>query len=542
MTISGLYDIGKSALYTSQAALGVISNNIANVNTSGYSRQDIVLNIATPVPTSQGDIGTGVTVGGIVRSYDKFLQAQLMGQQQSQSRSDIMNQMWGQVEPLFNEQQGAGLSTPLSDFFNAWNDVATSPESSTARTTLLQKASSLVNNAQAMESGIQTAVDNANTSITNGVGQVNTLASDIADLNKQIAIVKSGSPNATPNDLLDQRDAKLTALSKLVDFTSYEDQNGTVTIMVGMRNLVSGNQATKMTTASNADGNKDVFLDGINISSRIQGGQIGGYIASRDDAQSTALTGLRKLVASVTQQVNQLHTTGYDLSGTLGGNFFSPLQLTATSNSPSGSISATVTSEPALTLDEYNISFDTLGTTYTVSNKATGATVQSGAYTSGNAIALPGMSVTISGAMSSANQFTVSPLTTAVSGLSVALTDGSQVAASATQAGVPGDNGIASQIADLTGSANANLGGSSISSYYSGLVASVGTMKSSASDGLTLDNNLLASIQSQRDSVSGVSLDEEAAKLLLYQRSYQAGAKMITVADQLMQTILALGT
>ncbi len=538
MSILGLFDIGKSALFASQTALSVVSNNIANVNTPGYSKQDVVLDIANPVGTSAGYIGAGVTVAGIMRNYDRFIQAQLLGQQQSQSRSSAMDQAWGQVEQLLNEQQGAGLSGPLSDFFNAWNDVATAPESPAARAVLLQKAGALTRSASTIERGIVDTLNNANATITDSARQINALASDIAALNGQISLEEAGQTTEKAIDLRDQRDSKLTELAKLVDFSTYEDSNGSLTVAVGMRNLVSGVTTNPMSTAANTNGNQDVYLDGINITSNIQGGQLGGLIASRDDIQSSALTGLRKLIASVTQQVNSLHTQGFGLDGSTGNDFFNPLQLSTVNNSAGASIAATVTNEAALTLDEYNITF--AGGNYNVYNKQTGALVTSGAYISGATISLSGMDVVISGAVTSTDSFTVSPLATAVSNFGVALSDPQKIAASSTAAGIPGDNTMALQISQLADAAVGDLGNTTFSEYYGALVSTVGAMKQSAADSLTFDNNLLTALQNRRDSVSGVSLDEEAANLIRYQRSYEAGARMIKVADELLQTILNL--
>src|SRR5271167_3416411 len=98
MSLFGIYNIGASGLAASQAALAVTSNNIANINTPGYSAEAVTLNIASPVQTSAGSVGTGVTAVGITRSYNQFIEAQLLNQQQNQSKSSAMDQTWGQVE------------------------------------------------------------------------------------------------------------------------------------------------------------------------------------------------------------------------------------------------------------------------------------------------------------------------------------------------------------------------------------------------------------------------------------------------------------
>lgn len=544
MALSGLFEIGKSALIASQTALAVTSNNIANVNTPGYSKESVTLEIASGISTGAGNVGNGVSATGIARSYDSFIQAQLLNQQQNQSKSASMDQTWGQVEQVLNESLGIGLSGPLSDFFNAWNDVATTPDSPAARTVLLQKANTLVRSASTIENSIVDTVNNANTTITTDTKQINSIASDIAALNKQIVAAEAGKGTTQANDLRDQRDAKLTALGKLVDFTSYEDQNGSLTVTVGMRNLVAGVQTNPMTTGSDANGNTTVHLDGVDITSKIQGGDIGGLIQSRTGIQTQTLAGLRMLVASVAQQVNAQHTQGAALDGTPGTDFFT-LAVPTVNNSAAASITPPdVTGPAALTTDTYTVSFDTSGvpTIYNVNDNQTGAPVATGAYNpAGTQINSAGVTFTISGAVTNADTFTIgSPLPTAISSFGVAITDPTKIAA-ATLGGGVGDNGNALLMTQLANNGIPSLN-DTFSGYYSGVVSTVGSTKQSTSDGLTFDNNLLSQIQARRDSASGVSLDEEATNLINFQRSYQAGAKLITVADELVQSVLALVT
>jgi flagellar hook-associated protein 1 len=537
MSINGLFDIGQSALVAHQTALAVTSNNIANINTPGYSRQDVTLSVASPVNIGSGFLGTGVTAVSIHRSYDRFIQAQLLGQQQNQGRSAAMDETWGQIEQLLNDTQGTGLSTPLADFFNAWNDVATAPESTAARSVLLQKAGALTRAAGTIEKGITASLNNTNATITDDVRQINSLATDIAALNENITQIEAGQTTEKANALRDQRDVKLKELGKLVDFSTYEDTNGSITVVVGMRNLVSGATTSAVSAVPDSDGNPNLHLDGINITANIQGGEVGGLIAARTAVQTTALANLRKLTASVTQQVNSLHSAGFGLDNSTGNAFFNPLQLSTSGNSAGATIAASITNESALTLDEYSVSF--AAGNYNVFNKQSGALVTSGAYApGGTTFALSGMSVTITGPVTNSDSFAISPLTTAVSNFGVAVTDPRSIAASGTLAGVPGDNSTALVITQLADTAMTNLNNTTFSGYYGNLVSTVGAAKQATSDSLTFDNSLLTQLQTQRDSVSGVSLDEESANLIRFQRAYQAGAEIIKVADELYQTLL----
>jgi flagellar hook-associated protein 1 FlgK len=404
---------------------------------------------------------------------------------------------------------------------------------------LLQKANSLVLVAKQMELGITENLESINDTIDNIAERVNAIGSEIAAINGKIVQVEAGSQVESAHDLRDQRDMLLNELATLVDFSSYEDENGSITVMVGMRNLVSGETSNSLSTRINEEGDKDLYIDGIDITGNIRKGQLGGLISVRDTIRTSSLNGLQRLIASLIQEINMLHGAGYGLDGTTGNDFFKPLQLSTTDSSSGADITATITDPSLLTLDEYTVQFDTSGN-YLVYNKQTGALVTSGAYASGTPIQFDGIEIVVTGAVTSADRFTVSPLTDVIKNFEVAITDQQKIAAASSNTALPGDNSNALLIAQFSQNAIAHLGGATIFSYYGGLVSTIGSMSRAASDSLTFDGNLLSELNNRRESLSGVSLDEEAANLIRFQRSYQAGAKMIQITDELLQTLLDL--
>jgi flagellar hook-associated protein 1 FlgK len=539
MSLFGLFDIGRSALMASQTGIAVTSNNIANVNTPGYSRQEVILEIANPVASGRGFIGRGVTVSGIRRNYDGFLQMQLLGQEQNRGRSYALNRSLGEIEGILNDQNGLGLSESLQDFFNAWQDVATNPEGIPQRDALIYRARSLINAAKQIEERITSTIKNINKSIDDVVNKVNELSGRIAQLNERIAGIESGLSSEKALDLRDQRDKLLRELSELVDFSYYEDRNGSVSITVGMRNLVSGTSVNAMSSVTLNDGAKKIMLDGIDITERIQRGELGGLIAAKDEIGTKTLYSMRRLIASITKEVNLIHRSGYGLDGSTGNDFFNPLTLSTTDGSSGADItSATITDYSSLTLDEYEITFDGSGNYYVRDNQ-TGTVVSTGAYVSGNPISFDGIEVTITGAVTPDDRFSVSPLTNAIKNLGLAISDPEKIAASSSSSGIPGDGSNAVNMVNLGSSQVGNLG-DTFMDYYRGIVTVTGTLSRAASDSLTFDENLLSEIQSRRDSVSGVSLDEEAINLIRYQRSFEAAAKMISVTDELLDIVMKL--
>ncbi|HLA00499.1 MAG TPA: flagellar hook-associated protein FlgK, partial [Thermodesulfovibrionales bacterium] len=357
MSLFGLFDIAKSAIFASQTALTVTSHNIANINTPGFNRREAIFAVSGPVALSGNLLGSGVTISGIRRHYDQFIQTQLWGQYQNYGSSSALNQTLSQIEQIFNEAKNIGLAVPLTDFFNAWQELATNPEGFVQRSVLLQKANALVLVAKQMELGITENLESINDTIDNIAERVNAIGSEIAAINGKIVQVEAGSQVESAHDLRDQRDVLMNELATLVDFSSFEDENGSMTIMVGMRNLVSGETSNSLSTRINEEGDKDLYIDGINITGSIKKGQLGGLISVRDTIRTSSLNGLRRLIASLTQEINILHRSGYGLDGTTDNDFFAPLQLSTRDFSSGADMTATVTDSSQLTLDEYSIQF-----------------------------------------------------------------------------------------------------------------------------------------------------------------------------------------
>lgn len=636
--ISGLLNISTQALLVDQAVLNTINHNIANANTPGYSKQDVVIGIQSPETIQGGFVGRGTLITTIKRSFDKYLVAQEMVQGQNFGKSSSLDQAMSQIEQVFNEAKGLGLSTQMNEYFNAWNDVAANPESQAQRTVLLQKANSMVVAAQIMERSAADTLKYSNLKVEDIATQINAIAANIARLNAKIVESEAGLSSQKANDYRDQRDNFMQQLSNLTTVASYEGANGDLTVMMGMRNLISGERTNTLSTKANGDGNRDLYLDNTNITSRLGSGQIGGLITARNDIETNALKGLRKLVAAITNETNKLHSKGFGLNSTVadftvsditaqqfpatlgsilnasitdintfvpgeydirfnaavtqydvykdgvllssanayapdsivlngmtinfdpldppqandqfyisakGQDFFTDLTASAVNRDSSlaNVTSATIFNREAVKYNEYEVRF-TGPATYDVYNVDTGLNVITGAaYGSGGTISFDGMNVVITdgtGAPVTGDRFLISPVRTAISGLGVKLTDSRKVAAASLATALPGDNTNALKLTQLVSTNMADLGNATLTDYYRGVIATIGSSARSAADSNRFDDNLLNEMRKQRDAVSGVSLDEEAANLVRFQRAYQAAAKMVSVADELLQSILAM--
>lgn len=539
MSLFGLFDIGKSALFASQSALNVTSHNIANVNTPGYTRKSVILEVSTPTVVSGGFLGQGVRVAGIRRYYEEFIQHQLLGQYQNYGRSFSLNQTLSSIEQVFNESMDFGLSKSLTEYFNAWQDISTNPEGQPQRVALLQKSDQLVQTAKNMESSITKTLVNVNVSISNLVERVNTIASEIASLNKGIVDIEAGEQIEKAHDLRDKRDNLLKELSGLVNISYFEDKNGAITVLTGTRSLVSGIISNRMSVDFDINGDVNVVLNDTNISSFINKGQLGGLLSVRKDIEGEILLPLRKLIASIIKETNLLHKEGYGLDGSTGNDFFKPLKLYSFERATGADVfSANIVDLSKVTLDEYEINFDGSGN-YTVFNKNTGTEVTTGSYQSGVPILFDGIEITITGTVSEGDVFFISPIRDAIKNFGVEITDSSKIAAALSASTLPADNENALRISGLS---TKNIGDikNTFNIFYSNIVSRVGTLSKASEDSLKFDENLINELNQRREALSGVSLDEEATDLIRFQRSYEAAARLIKVTDELLETILNL--
>ncbi len=246
------------------------------------------------------------------------------------------------------------------------------------------------------------------------------------------------------------------------------------------------------------------------------------------------------MIASITKETNILHRSGYGLDGSTNNNFFDALQTYTLDYSSGAYITSSIITDPSsLTLDEYDIQFVD-ASNYEVYNHQSGALVASGVYGAGNPINFDGIEVVIDGAPAANDSFFISPLTDAIKNFNVALTDSQEVAAATSDLYLPGDNTNALQIAQLPQNGISDLSSASFQDYYRGIVSNIGILSRAASDSLTYDDNLLFELQKKREEASGVSLDEEAANLIRYQRAYEAGARILKITDELLQLIVNL--
>jgi flagellar hook-associated protein 1 FlgK len=402
MGLDGLLDIGKSALSAAQQALTVTGHNVANVNTPGYSRQEAVLTERSPVNGNPGQIGTGVQVTQIRRIVDGFINRELTTSHELLGELSITQDQLFQIQAMFSDSNDQGIGAQLNEFFRSLQDVAANPADITPRSVLLAKSVLLTNSITQVAGALAVRRTSVNEQVEQTIAEINSLTSQIAELNNKIVSAEITGQNA--NDLRDQRDQAVNDLAKRIDISVIDAGNGALSVFVGRGQVVVENNVSRKLVAVSSlenDGLANVQYDtgstrSLDISSLISGGRIGGLLNLRDTIIPGLQSSFDKLAASLVNEVNQLHRQGYGLDGSTGLDFFSPLTVTihnqSTNLGSAALASGPITANSLLTFQDYEIRFST-ATGYSIVNTATGATIK-GNYT-GIAVTAPTVDVPV---------------------------------------------------------------------------------------------------------------------------------------------------
>lgn len=363
---SGIYSIGVTGMNAAQLGLVTTEHNIANATTAGYNRQRTIQVTNFPIMTGAGAVGQGTRVSTIERMYSEFIAGQVNRAQAGVSELEAYYAEISQIDNMLADSN-SGLSTALQEFFLAAQQVAANPASMAARQSMISTAEGLAGRYQGLHSRLTELADGVNGQIGDIVGNINSYAQQIAELNDRIVIAES-SVLQPANDLRDQRDQLVSELNKLVRVQVIEDSNGSYNIFIGSgQQLVVGTQVQEMTaTASVADittmvvGLRSAVGTVQELPDRlINGGQLGGLLRFRNEALSPAFNQLGRVAASMALTFNAQHALGQDLLGqsmgnpAIGGNFqnnffniSSPAVLSNSGNTGTADVVASFISPP----------------------------------------------------------------------------------------------------------------------------------------------------------------------------------------------------
>ena len=471
MSLLGTLDLGRRSLQTQRQAIEVTGNNLANVNTAGYSRQRLVIQSASTIDTDIGPQGTGAEAVRIEQLRSTLLDRQaeselsVQGSLEAQQRTlqllqaKVGQQIDRQAAGATSATQGVsgqnGLADDLSGLFNTFQSLSAQPTSLDARQTVLNQAQKVVDGFHTVATGVAALEDSLNQSIGTDVTSANALLKDVATLNDQIARAESGS-GAQANELRDARQQKLEALAKIAKVDVAEDSTGMVDVSLSGASLVSGNQMTDTLEAyDTGTGDLGVRTKTGATPLTINGGSLNGYIQVRDGSLVPLKQEIDQLAKSLVDAVNTAHGKGFGLTGATGNDFF-----TGTDAATLG-LNAAVVGNPAL--------------------------IQA----SGDAAA-------------------------------------------------KGDNAVALALAQLGNQPQAALNGATFNEKFTRSVTEIGDALANVNSDLTTQKSFQDLLETQRNAVSGVSLDEEMTNMMKFQKAYEASARLINTVDSMLDTVIGL--
>ena len=451
--LNATLNIALSALATSQQALETTSNNVANANTPGYSRQRAVLEPGAPITLGPLTFGTGVVLDKIESLRDPILEIQLNQETQTQSRLDSELTQLQQIQTQFSSAS-SGIGADITNFFNSLQQLAPDPANLALRQAVLTSAGNLATDFNTAAINLNAQRANLNQTVTQDVGEVNTLTAAIASVNQQISYLQNVHQDAS--SLIDQQTSLIRQLSGLIDVAVIPTDQGISLTTSNGTALVSGNQSFNLSTQLASDGMQHIYAGTNDITSTLAGGSLAGTIQIRDQQIPGILGQLDQLAAGLTTALNTANAQGFDLNGNQGGNLFVP--------PPAGG-------------------------------------------------------------------------TGAAAAMHVAITDPALIAASSD--GTPGSNGNLAVLSAVHDQEVVN--GQTPLGYYSNVVFQIGSTTSNTSAESDASSQILKQLQDERGSVSGVSLDEEAASMIQYQSAYQAAARVVSTVNSLLADAVNLG-
>lgn len=450
-------ELASRALRAFQRGLDVTGHNIANVNTRGYSRQAIDFVASDPTSffgLTSLTLGTGVTVSGVNRIRDVFLDNRMLGAGSSQSRFQTLSTALSQIEPAFNEPGSAGISAALNSFFNAWSGLASNPAEPAARMAVQQAGDTLATRIRTAYRDMQDLKSQFQYGIGASLKEVDKLTQRIYDLNAEIR--SRAVAGETPGDLLDQRDLALEDLSKIMDVSVQRKSDGTLSVFSNGYTLVDDVKTYPIpktfdpTTYTLTDGTRTISLQSGAIYGTMEAiNRISAYQGQLDTLANTLRT-----------EINAAHTSGTNLNGTTGIRFFDDVATPPQTGAANFDLSAEVKADPR--------------------NIAAGVS------------------------------------------------------------GKTGDGSLALAISQIRDQSSTLLGNRKFSEFYTELIATIGRDSNDAKSRLETQSAIMEQIDMQRQSISGVSIDDEMANMLKFQRSYQAAAKALSIFDQVTEDLINL--
>lgn len=566
MSLFSSLQLASNALYAQSIGLQVVGQNIANVNTPGYSR---AITNFTPAPTQRVGrllLGLGVEVDSIKQRIDEHLNSRLRGATADRVGSEIQESAYAQLEGMLNELQDNDLSTSLNNFLGAISQVLNQPESVSVRNLAVLQGKTLAVDINRLSSRTHELRDDLNAQVADLAPDVNRLLQRVAELNVQIATTEGGgSVGSDAVGLRDQRNVALEELSQLIEIKTQEQSSGAINVFAGGDFLIfegTFRQVEILHTQENGLNVAQLQVKETDAPLQAATGKLAGLVDARDNIIGKFLADLDGFAKTLAFEFNKVFSSGQGLSGYT--------QLT----------SEQAPSDANVALDHAGLAFTPVNGTFNVlvKNTQTGLTKTTQIKVDLNGLddddttlnslvaqleAIDGVSASLDvrgrlvlTADAPNSQFAFGDDTSGVlaalgintffSGTDAASLGVNSVVASdpakfaASRSGIDGDTQNAVQLAQFADRLLDSANGRSITMVYSQMVSEVTQGAAVAKSVATGFRTFETTLKGQQLAVSGVNLDEEAVSMMSYQRAYQASARFISTIDDLLRMLTEL--
>lgn len=475
-TFHGL-ELGKRALFAQQAALSTTGHNIANANTTGYTRQraEMQATNALPAPgisndTSPAQLGTGVEVTEIARLRESYLDVQYRDESKNSGYWTAVSDTYSKIEELLNEPSDNGLANTMDTFWQGWEELSKNPDSAAARAVVRQNGVAVAESFNQISSSLDQMQTDLKNVIETKVSEVNSLAKQISSLNDQISRLVAN--DYQPNDLYDQRDVLLDQLSKIVPIKTVQNTNGMVDVSVGSGGvLVTGHTANSLSIGYDSSSGlvdpAQITIGGSKVT--MDSGELMGNIDSygiegdTDSIIPNLRAKLDDLVNTFSAKINEIHNSGLNLDNIKNG-------TTDTVDFFQGSSMKDIAVNDAIM---NNLDLIAAANPESSGSSSTG--------NGGNALDIANikfLDLQFSGSTSSADDF------------------------------------------------------------YQNIIAQVGVNSQQATRLKDNSDVIIQQVDNRRQSISGVSIDEETANMIKFQQAYNAAARVVSVMDECLDKII----
>ncbi len=564
----GLFDalnITRTGMAMHQKSMEVTGNNVANVNTPGYSKQTAEAKGLPSLGAEGITFGQGVNVEEISREEDIFIEDQLRGAEERNGKASGKSTPLKELEQIFGVESG-NLADKMDEFFASWQELAKNPGGEVERTQVMEKGKQLVTAFKEISAEVNRVERNINSSLRNETTTINGQLKEVADLNSKIAQARAQGREA--NTELDQRELLLRDLSQKLGVNTYKGKNdmASVTLPSGQV-LVQGQEANQL-----KEDNGDLFVDTGKIRTQVQqddvGGKFEGLMEVRDEVIPKVESQVATLQHDLVTQVNSQHQKGTGLDGETGRSFFTQQRFTYSDSS---------FSDPTKIVDDNvltgttDMEFDLGGSTKTITfngdddvdgdgqlslreasdainkkAKENNIEVQASVWRNGSndyrlsltskdksenvtAVDTPNLSHInfSSGYEKNAGAYE----------MAVAVNDTKEIAAGFSDS--PGDNRNAQELADLTDEKKVN-GGYTFGDYYGQISSDMGMEVSRNETRLGSTEDNLVQLKNMREAKEGVSLKQAMTDMTRFQKGFQASARVMSTVDEMLQTLMGV--